>query len=51
MKKHSFEAHVDEDAIYVEPLGISPAVAAGQTKDSSIGMDAEIELDEEEVFI
>ena len=52
MEKHSFETHVDEDAMYVEPQEISPAVAAGgQTEDGNIGMGAKIEIDEEEVFI
>ena len=51
MEKHSFETYVDEDAMYVEPLEISPAVAGGQTEDGNIGMDAEIEVDEAEVFI
>ena len=37
--------------MYVEPLEISPAVAGGQTEDGNIGMDAEIEVDEAEVFI
>ena len=49
MEKQSFETYVDEDAMpmYVEP----PAVAGGQTENGEIGMDAEIEVDEEEVFI
>ena len=33
--------------MYVEP----PAVAGGETEDGNIGIDAEIEVDEEEVFI
>ena len=33
--------------MYVEP----PAMAGGQKEDGNIGMDAEIEVDEEEVFI
>ena len=51
MQKHSFETFVDEDAMYVEPLEISPAVAGGLIKDCYIGIDAKIEVDEEEVFI
>ena len=51
MEKHSFETHVDEDAMYVEPQEISPAVAGGHTEDGIIGMDAKIEIDEEVVFI
>ena len=43
--KHTY---VDEDAMYVET---SAAVEGGQTEDSNIGMDAEIEVDEEEVNI
>ena len=48
MEKHSFETYVDEDAMYGET---SAAVEGGQTEDSNIGMDAEIEVDEEEVNI